>query len=306
VKVAVTGGSGFIGSHVVDHLAEAGHHVLVLDQQRPWREDVSWKRVDIADYDAVACALAGYDAVMHLGAMANVNDVAAAPLESVHLNVFGTAVVLEAARANALKHFVFASTVWVYEAASGTEVDEDTPLRLDGARHLYTAGKMAGELCVNAYSQLYNLPTAILRYGIPYGPRMREQLVIPIFLKKAMAGEPLTIAGDGKQYRNFVYVEDLARAHVRVLEERATGTFNLEGPQEIAIIDVAESINRRVPASAGVQRTEARAGDYQGRIVSRDRALAQLGWEPTTAFEDGLDTTLMWFADRWRPSQERA
>jgi UDP-glucose 4-epimerase len=306
MKVAVTGGAGFIGSHVVDQLIDAGHEVLVIDQKRPWREDVRWSTADITKYDEVASALAGYDAVMHLAAMANVNDVAAAPLASVELNVTGTANLLEAARVHNLKHFVFASTVWVYEASKETNVDESTSLNLDGAQHLYTAGKMAGELCVNAYSQLYKLPVTILRYGIPYGPRMREQLVIPIFLKKAMAGEPLSVAGDGKQYRNFIYVEDLADAHVRVLEQGATGTFNLEGPQEVAIIEVAEAINKRVPMNAGIQRTEARVGDYQGRVVSRDRARDVLGWEPTTGFEDGLDETLLWFTDRWRPATQQS
>jgi UDP-glucose 4-epimerase len=150
-----------------------------------------------------------------------------------------------------------------------------------------------------SYGRLYNFPTTVLRYGIPYGPRMREELVMPIFIKKAVKGEPLTIAGDGLQYRNFVYVEDLADAHVRVLDRAATGIFNLEGPREVAIIELAEAVNAAVPTSAGIVRTEARGGDYQGRVVSRQRAKDLLGWEPETQFETGFDQTLNWFLAKW-------
>lgn len=304
MEIAVTGGAGFIGSHVVDKLIDGGHSVRVLDLKRPPRRDVASFPCDITRLSQVLEALKGCDAIMHLAAMANVNDVAAAPLESVELNVMGTATLLEAARQLKLGHFVLASTVWVYEASDETRVDEATALRPDGPKHLYTAEKIAAEMIVNSYSQLYGLPVTNLRYGIPYGPRMREELVIPIFIKKAMKGEPLTIAGDGKQYRNFVYVEDLADAHLRVIDRRATGTFNLEGPQEIAIIEVAEAINARIPQNGGIVRTEARSGDYQGRQVSGERTKQLLGWEPRTNFQEGLDRTLEWFTRQWAPQPQ--
>ena len=306
MHVAVTGGSGFIGSHVVDHLLRAGHTVCVLDLKPPHRNDVDWRANDLRTPEEALEATRGCDAVMHLAAMANVNDVAAAPYESAELNLGATAALLDAARRHGISHFVFASTVWVYEASDDIHVDETTPLRPDGAKHLYTAEKIAGELLVNAYSQLLDLPVTVLRYGIPYGPRMREQLVIPIFIKKALHGEPLTISGDGKQYRNFIYVEDLADAHVRVLDRHATGTFNLEGPKEVAIIEVAEAINARIAGNGGIQRMEARAGDYQGRVVSRTHAKDVLDWEPATGFESGLDSTLDWFIKQWAPQPQPA
>ncbi|MEO6397766.1 MAG: NAD-dependent epimerase/dehydratase family protein [Tepidiformaceae bacterium] len=299
MNVAVTGGSGFIGSHVVDKLVEAGHSVRVLDGAQPHRADVAWQPCDITRPSQVATALNGCDAVYHLAAMANVNDIARMPAESVDLNIMGTASILEAARVAGNMHVILASTVWVYEATTAMEVDETTPLNPEGVSHLYMAEKIASEMLAHSYGKLYDFPVTVLCYGIPYGPRMREELVMPIFIKKAVNGEPLTIAGDGLQYRNFIYVEDLADAHVRVLERKATGTFNLEGPREVAIIELAEAVNRMVPTSAGIIRTEARGGDYKGRVVSRQRAMDLLDWEPVTAFEDGFETTLNWFLAKW-------
>jgi UDP-glucose 4-epimerase len=304
--VAVTGGSGFIGSHVVDKLIDAGHTVRVLDGSQPHREDVQWQPVDITRLSQVLGALQGCEAVFHLAAMANVNEIAKMPAESVDLNVMGTATILEAARINGNMRFVLASTVWVYEASSALEVDESTPLSTDGVSHLYMAEKISAEMLANSYSKLYGIPVTVLRYGIPYGPRMREELVMPIFIKKALNGEALTVAGDGKQYRNFVYVEDLADAHVRVLDRQANGTFNLEGPREVAIIELAEAVCAAVPGNGGITRTEARGGDYQGRVVSRQRAKDVLGWEPLTQFEQGFTQTLDWFLAKWAGQRTRA
>ncbi len=299
MNVAVTGGSGFIGSHVVDKLVEAGHAVRVLDGTQPHRADVSWQPVDITRLSQVIGALQGCDAVFHLAAMANVNDIARMPAESVDLNVMGTAAILEAARMSGKMHVVLASTVWVYEATDLQEVDEATPLRPDSVSHLYMAEKIASEMLAVSYGKLYGFPVTVLRYGIPYGPRMREELVMPIFIKKAVKGEPLTVAGDGLQYRNFIYVEDLADAHVRVLDRHATGIFNLEGPREVAIIELAEAVNRSVPTSVGIVRTDARGGDYKGRVVSRQRAKDVLDWEPRTDFDAGFGQTLNWFLAKW-------
>jgi UDP-glucose 4-epimerase len=216
----------------------------------------------------------------------------------------GTAAILEAARQLGNMHFVLASTVWVYESSAATNVDESTPLSPDGVSHLYMAEKISAEMLAHSYGKLYNFPVTVLRYGIPYGPRMREQLVLPIFLKKALKQEPITVTGDGLQYRNFIYVGDLADAHVRVMERKATGTFNLEGPKEVAIIELAEMVCKKITPNGGIQKTEARGGDYQGRVVSRERAKRELDWEPTTSFEAGFETTVDWFLGKW--SEERS
>ena len=133
------------------------------------------------------------------------------PVYTTTLNIVGTANVLESARINGALRVYLASTVWVYNGCpNGREVDEATPFYLDGAGHIYTSTKMACEMICHNYAQLYHVPFTVLRLGIPYGPRMREELLIPVFIRKALAGQPLTIAGKGDQYRNFVYVRDLA------------------------------------------------------------------------------------------------
>ena len=124
---------------------------------------------------------------------------------------------------------------------------------------------MACEMLCHNYSELYELPFTVLRYGIPYGPRMREELLIPIFLKKALAGEALTIAGRGEQYRKFLYVRDLADAHVLAMAESAAGeTYNLEGPRPVTVLEVAERIRERDDADTGSRTSLAQVADELG------------------------------------------
>ncbi|MFP8872986.1 MAG: NAD-dependent epimerase/dehydratase family protein, partial [Myxococcota bacterium] len=236
-KVVVTGGSGFIGSHVVDALADAGHEIVVIDHRvRPHRADVQFEDVDLLDLSSVLAATRDAEHIFHLAAVSNVNYAYKYPVYSTALNVMGTTNVLESARVNGAKRVHFASTVWVYNGApEGDEpADESVPFHLNGAGHIYTSTKMACEMICHNYSELYDLPFTVLRYGIPYGPRMREELLIPIFLKKALRGEPLTVAGKGEQYRNFVYVRDLAEAHLLAMGDGAINqTYNLEGARPV-------------------------------------------------------------------------
>ena len=300
MRCAVTGGSGFIGSHVVDYLVQDGHEVVVLDHGvRPHRRDVEFQDVDIVDLPALQAAMAGCDFIFHLAAVSNVNEAFQRPLQCVAVNIQGTANVLEAARRNKAQRVVLASTVWVYSGARDSNVHEDSPFFMPGAGHVYTSSKIAGELLCHDYWQLYQVPVTILRYGIPYGPRMRETLVISIFLKKALAGEPLTIAGDGSQYRNYVYVEDLARAHLLVMNEKTINqTYNLGGLRKVTIREIAETINRLLGGGVRIEYAPARPGDYRGKEVSAEKARRELGWEPTVDFEEGMRRTIEWYRAR--------
>ena len=297
MRSIVTGGSGFIGSHVVDKLINAGHEVIVMDHRiKPHRNDVEFKDVDIVNFSSVLDATKDCDYIFHLAAMSNVNHVYEKPVYSVELNVTGTANILEAARQNNCKRVIFASTVWVYSGCNGTYVNESSPFFMPGAGHIYSSSKIACEFLICDYQKLYNLPYTILRYGIPYGPRMRMELVIPIFLKKAFDGEPLTISGDGSQYRNFIFVEDLADAHVLAMSEKAQNEIlNLEGMRRISIKEIAETIDTLYENDVTIKYIDARPGDYEGKEASNDKIKRLLGWEPSIDFKEGMEYTLEWF-----------
>jgi UDP-glucose 4-epimerase len=301
-KAVVTGGSGFIGSHVVDALKDAGYDVTVLDYRvQPHRQDVGFENVDLMDLSSVLSATRGAEHIFHLGAVSNVNYAYKYPVYTTNLNVVGTANVLEAARINGGARVYLASTVWVYNGSpNGGCLDESTPFYLDGAGHIYTSTKMASEMICHNYAQLYKVPFTVLRLGIPYGPRMREELLIPIFIKKALNGEPLTISGKGQQYRNFIYVRDLADAHVLAMSPKAVNeTYNLEGLRKITVLEVAEGIRRNIGEHVKIQFVPERPGDFGGKEVSAAKAQKDLGWAATVEFEDGLRRTVEWFRAKW-------
>lgn len=307
MKVVVTGGSGFIGSHVVDAMADAGHEVTVLDHRvRPHRSDVGFEDVDLLDLSSVIVATREAEHIFHLAAVSNVNYAYKYPAYSTALNVMGTTNVLEAAHINGAKRVHLASTVWVYNGApEGQPADETVPFYLNGAGHIYTSTKMACEMLCHNYGKLYNLPFTVLRYGIPYGPRMREELLIPIFLKKALSGEPLTITGDGSQYRKFVYVTDIARAHLLAMQDRAVNeTYNLEGPQKVTVLEVAEGIRDLLGEHVRIERGPAREGDFGGKDISAEKAWRELGWRPEVEFGVGLKSTAEWFCHKWGSPME--
>ena len=297
MRSIVTGGSGFIGSHVVDKLFDAGHEVIVLDHRvEPHRSDVEFNDVDIIDFASVLDATKGCDYIFHLAAMSNVNHVYEKPVYSVQLNVTGTVNVLEAAKQNNCKRVIFASTVWVYSGCNGTYVNESSPFFMPGAGHIYSSSKIACEFLICDYQKLYGLPYTILRYGIPYGPRMRMELVIPIFLKKAFDGKPLTLSGDGSQYRNFIYVEDLADAHILALNDKTENEIlNLEGMRRISIKEIAETIDALYDKDLTIEYMDARPGDYEGKEASNDKIKRLLDWEPKIDFKEGMEYTLEWF-----------
>lgn len=301
-KVVVTGGSGFIGSHVVDALVDAGHQVTVIDHRvRPHRSDVGFEDVDLMDLSSVLAATKGAGHIFHLAAVSNVNYAYKYPVYSTALNVMGTTHILEAARINGNQRVYLASTVWVYNGApNGKLVDETVPFYLEGAGHIYTSSKMAAEMVCHNYHQLYQVPFTILRYGIPYGPRMREELLIPIFIKNALTGQPLTISGKGEQYRNFVYVRDMAEAHILAMKDSAANqTYNLEGQRKVTVLEVAEGIKKLLGDEVRLEFVPARPGDFGGKEVTAGKAHRELEWYPIVSFEEGLKRTVDWFRQKW-------
>lgn len=297
MKVLVTGGSGFIGSHVVDKLRDKGVDVRVYDGIMPtFRKDIEYYQGSILDVGGLSFAMDGIDAVMHLAAVADVKDVFIEPSYAESINVRGTINVLEAARRANAKRVIYGSTTWVYNEIDANKVDESTTLQAPS--HLYTATKLAGEYYCQTYSKLYGLEVTILRYGIPYGPRARDEAVIPIFVKKALNGEALTIAGDGSQFRNFIYVEDLAAGNALALKFIAKNKiYNLDGKEKISIKHIAETI-QKILGNVKIEYVPVRPGDFLGKEVSSDLAKKELGWEPKVDFEEGLKRYIRWYKER--------
>lgn len=293
MRALVTGGSGFIGSHVVDKLMERGVRVRIVDIVPPHRNDVECYDVSLLDYDRLRSAMNGVDVVFHLGAVADVADAAENPLHTEMINTRGTINVLEATRRAGIQRVIYGSTTWVYSDTDANPLTEETVL--GPPSHIYTATKLASEYYCHAYSRLYKLPVTILRYGIPYGPRARPGAVIPIFVRKALRGEPLTIAADGLQYRRFVYVEDLAEGNVLALKFIAGNKiYNLEGNEKVTIRQIAETLQKLV-GKVEIQHVEGRPGDFSGKEISNRKAREELGWEPRVPFEEGLRRYLEWY-----------
>jgi UDP-glucose 4-epimerase len=294
VRILVTGGSGFIGSHVVDRLVAIGASPVIYDlRPSPWHPELPAVVADLADAPRLHAAMEGCEAVIHLAAQADVNEVLADPVEAERRNVRGTLAVLEAARSTQVRRVVYASTIWAYSDTPAECHDERLPLHAPA--HLYTATKLAGELYCHAYGELYGVEHTILRFGIPYGPRARQAAVIPAFTARALAGEPLTLAGDGSQTRPFVYVEDLADGVVRALDAPAASnqTYNLVSAKETAIRDIATAI-RDVIGEVEIVQGPGRTGDFAGAPVSALRAEQDLGWTASTPFDEGIRRYVEW------------
>jgi len=297
MRIAVTGGAGFIGSHVVDRLASDGHTIVVIDTRRPHRSDVEHHDVDILDDAGLLRATEGCDVVFHLAAVSDVNEAVADPVRTTELNVLGTTKVWEAARRNGVRRVVLASTVWVYGTATGSGVaTEDAPFDLSRADHVYTSSKLSSELVAHNYYSLYGQEFTILRYGIPFGPRMRGALVIPRFVGMALRDETITIDGDGSQFRNYIYVDDLVEAHALVLADGAANqVFNLEGPEPVSVRHLVDCISEATGRPVSTVSRPARTGDYAGRTVSSQKARDDLGWVPAISFDEGLRRYVDWY-----------
>ena len=264
MTVMVTGGSGFIGSHLVDKLLAKGEDVLIFDfiQPRYW-DSVKHFYGSILNLDELEKAMNDVDIVYHLAAIADVKDVFEHPHYSERVNTTGTINVLEAARKMSVERVIYGSTDWVYQTTDTLEVDENTPIRTPA--HLYSTTKLVSEYYCQNYGDLYGLKYTILRYGIPYGPRARSGAIVPIFVDKAFKGEELTIAGDGSQFRQFIYVEDLAEGNAAAMQKIAENKiYNIDGQRAITVKEVAETV-KKIIGEVGIRYVSGTPGRFRGK-----------------------------------------
>lgn len=300
LSCAVTGGSGFLGQNLLEALIgnEEFDKVFSVDRRLlPWSHPkVESVVVDTGDTAAMTQLLRGVDRVFHLAADADVDVINKNPTSAVSNNVGATCSLLEASRKAGVSRFLFASTAWVYMNAEGHEMTESTSVFPATPSNLYAATKLAGELLCHSYTRQFGLPCTILRFSTPYGRYMRPELVVQRFLDQAAGGQVITINGGGYQSRDFIYADDLARGVVlAALAPSAEGkTYNLPGPRPVTIRELVEVIQRVVPGAAGVVYTDSRPADFAGHLISGDRALGDLGWQPRVDVEQGIQLVYDW------------
>lgn len=282
MRVVVTGGSGFLGSHVADHLASRGHDVTIYDAVGTDRH----RSVvgDLLDPEALRSALAGVDWLCHLGAIGDVYLAGEKPALAATVNVAGTAYVCEAAVAAKVGRVVVASTWEVYGEPHYQPIDEKHPCEPD---HPYNITKLAGERLALAAGRLRGLNVVALRLGTAFGTRMRPNSVFSIFIRKAIAAEPITIQGSGAQGRQFTHARDIGRGFELALTKGPSGSvYNLVSDRMVSIRELAELVTKIAPTK--MTHGEARPGDVPSALVANAKAKAELGWTPAVDFEDGL------------------
>ncbi|HEX2506169.1 MAG TPA: dTDP-glucose 4,6-dehydratase [Gaiellaceae bacterium] len=309
MRVLVTGGAGFIGSHFVRRLADAGEDVVVLDKLTYSGNPANLEGVehgfvqgDIADTDAVRRAGAGAEAVVNFAAETHVDRSILEAGDFIRTDVVGTHVLLEWARASGAR-FVQVSTDEVYgDVEPGAASREDDPLRPSSP---YSASKAGGDLQVLAYCRTYGVNASITRGSNTYGPRQYPEKLVPLFVTNALEGEPLPVYGDGRQVRDWLHVDDHCAAIELVLREGVAGeVYNVGAGDERENLEVTRRILELTGADPSlVRHVDDRPG--HDRRYSLDSSKAHsLGWVPGRSFEDGLAETVEWYRSRrdwWAP-----
>ena len=300
MNCVVTGGSGFIGTNLLIALSKSGYfeRIVSLDYvplSKPIA-NVHSISVDVRDIQALRDSLENAEVVFHLAASANVNYVNGDPFSTIGNNVGVTAALLEASRCAGVRRFIFASTVWVYIGASDDILSETTSLFPGSTTNIYASTKIACELLCRTYQEQYGLRSTILRFETPYGPYLRPDMVVHRFVRQAMDGEPLTVAGGGKQTRDFIHVKDLTECTILAAMAPIAGgkTYNVTGPRPVSIRELAEVVLSEVPNSPPIVFVDGRQSDLDVRRISRTLAQTELGWQPKIDIREGVRDVFAW------------
>jgi UDP-glucose 4-epimerase len=301
----VTGGAGFIGSHVVDAYVAAGHDVVVVDDLSTGHRDqvnprARFYQLDVTEPRMVELIRDERPAVLNLhAAQMSVRNSVADPLFDARVNVLGTINVLEGARRANVRRIVFVSSGGaVYGEQEAFPAPESHPTNPVSP---YGVGKRAGELYAFFYQAEYQIPFVAFRYANVYGPRQDphgEAGVVAIFTGRMLRGEPVTVNGDGKQTRDYVYVGDVARANLLALERDCFGPVNIGTGIETDVNVLARLLLEATGGRSAVQHGPAKAGEQRRSVIDCRRAATELGWRPEVALAEGLGRTVEFFRTR--------
>jgi UDP-glucose 4-epimerase len=310
MRILVTGGAGFIGSHLADRIVATGHDVLIVDNfstgtmrnlsKIQGSRNLKVARADIRRIPSTLQKKVGrIDGVCHLAALTNVQASIKEPTYTSEINVLGTLRVLEAARKLKAERFVFASSAAVYGIPESFPIREDSNVAPISP---YGASKAASELYCRAFEGNHGIQVISLRYFNVYGPRQASSQysgVISIFARKMLRSQPVTIYGDGSQSRDFVFVNDVVDATVAALEKPVQGrTFNIASGRETTILELAKTMQQITGKSSELRFEPPRRGDIARSVADIERAKTELGFAPRTSLHQGLSATVDWFAKK--------
>jgi UDP-glucose 4-epimerase len=298
MKILVTGGAGFIGSHLVEHF-QGRAEVRVLDNLRSgFRHNLAGLKhefieASILERNAVRAAVEGVDYVFHLAAMISVPESMSKPVECNEINALGTLVLLEEAAKAGVKKFIFSSSAAIY---GDNPVVPKVETMLAEPKSPYAITKLDGEFYCNLFAGEGRLQTASLRYFNVFGPRQDPAspyaAAVPIFIDRAVRNLPITIYGDGEQTRDFVYVKDIVAANeFLAMQFKLTGIFNAAYGQRITINKLAKSICTLTGSHSEIKHAPARPGDVKHSVASTDK-LRAAGFAPLFNFGDGMQATI--------------
>jgi UDP-glucose 4-epimerase len=307
MKILVTGGAGFIGSHVADAYVAAGHEVAVLDNFSTGRRSnvnpaAAVHHVDVRDQEQVARVVSSFrpDIVNHHAAQAEVPKSVADPAYDAHINILGGLNLLKACVDNSVGKFIFISTGGaLYGEPDVVPADEDHPVR---PLSPYGTSKYAFEQYLGTYQRTFGLNYTVLRYANVYGPRQdfyaEEGRVVAIFASRMLEGKPITIDGDGSQSRDMVHVGDVATANLAALEKGAGGTYHVSTAMPVTINDIFRKLKLLTEYRLEPRFGPARKGDVYRIALDNSRAQDQLGWRPQITLEEGLSLTVDYFREQ--------
>ena len=293
----VTGGAGFIGSHIVEKLKKLDHMVVVIDNEYSdndnfhWRKDTLNVNIDITDYKALKKAFTGADYIFHLAAEARIGPAIKNPLNALNINTMGTCNVLQCAREVGAKKVLYSSTSSGYGLNEAPNIETQP----DDCLNPYSVSKIAGEKLCKMYTDLYGLNTIIFRYFNVFGERAPRKgqyaPVTGIFLRQKAAGEPLTIVGDGEQRRDYIYVEDVANANVMAAisnpDDDAYGqVYNVGSGKNYSVNEIASFI------SDDTINIPPRIGEARNSLANIDKIQKTFAWKPETDVEEWIKTQL--------------
>ena len=310
MRILVTGGAGFIGSHLVDKLLAAGHGVAILDDFNDFYDpqikhanitgfakETEIYHVDLRDVASVRNVFQRqkFDAIAHLAARAGVRPSIQHPQLYYDTNVTGTLHLLDAARIAGVERFIFASSSSVYGASKTVPFSEDQ--RLIQTLSPYAATKIAGEFLCSTYSHLYQMRVVAFRYFTVYGPRQRPDLAIHQFTRRIYAGQPIDQFGNGTTRRDYTYIDDVIQGTIATLKYDGPlfDVFNLGESETIQLKDLIGAIENALGRKAKINRLPEQPGDMPLTCANISKARKLLGYNPTTRFSDGLPRFVEWF-----------